>query len=137
MSLLNEPLTEFERNARAVLEESVRRIDGRTRSRLNQARQAAVAAATARRGSWWRGFTLMPAAGAAAAALLVAVVLWQRQPATELSVLEVPHASAEHAGVEDMDLLADADAMELMESWDGSFYEWAAAQTDESGESNS
>jgi hypothetical protein len=135
MSPLPEPLTEFERNARTVLEESVRRIDGRTRSRLNQARQAAVAAAAATRTPWWRGFTLMPAAGAATAALLVAVVLWQRQPAGELPFVEAPHASAEHAAVEDLDLLADGDAMELIEGWDGSFYEWAAAQNDANGES--
>jgi hypothetical protein len=134
MSPLNEPPTEFERNARSVLEESVRRIDGRTRSRLNQARQAAVEASAARRTLWWRRFTLMPAAGAATAALLVAVVLWQREPAGDLPLLEAPHASAEHA-VEDMDLLADSDSMELIEGWDGSFYEWAAAQNDASGES--
>jgi hypothetical protein len=135
MSPLPEPLTEFERNARTVLAESVRRIDGRTRSRLNQARQAAVAAA-ATRTPWWRGLTLMPAAGAATAALLVAVVLWQRQPAGELPVLDASHVTAEHPAVEDLDLLADSEAMELIENWDGSFYEWAAAQNDASGESN-
>ena len=48
MSPVTEPLTEFERNARALLEESLARIDGRTRSRLNQARQAALAAAGTR-----------------------------------------------------------------------------------------
>jgi hypothetical protein len=134
MSPQPEPLSEFERNARTVLEESVQRIDGRTRSRLNQARQAAVAAA-AKRAPWWRGFTLMPA-GAVTAALLVAVVLWQRHPAGELPVLEGPHISAGRAAVDDIDLLADGDAMELIEGWDGSFYEWAAAQNDASGESN-
>jgi cytochrome c-type biogenesis protein CcmH/NrfG len=134
MSPLPEPLSEFERNARTVLEESVQRIDGRTRSRLNQARQAAVAAA-AKRAPWWRGFTLMPA-GAVTAALLVAVVLWQRHPAGELPVLDGPHISAGRAAVDDIDLLADGDAMELIEGWDGSFYEWAAAQNDASGESN-
>jgi hypothetical protein len=137
MNPLDEPLTAFERNARTVLEESVRRIDGRTRSRLNQARQAAVAAAAEKRARWWRGFTLMPAAGAAAAAVLVMVVMWQRQPAGELPLLEASQVSAEHPAVEDIDLLADGDAMEMMEGWDGSFYEWAAAQNDASGESNS
>ena len=136
MNPLDEPLTAFERNARTVLEESVRRIDGRTRSRLNQARQAAVAAAK-KRAPWWRGFTLMPAAGAAAAAVLVMVVMWQRQPVGELPLLEASQVSAEHPAVEDIDLLADGDAMEMMEGWDGSFYEWAAAQNDASGESNS
>ncbi|GAC1454777.1 MAG: hypothetical protein PVS2B3_13750 [Steroidobacteraceae bacterium] len=132
MSRLPEPLSEFERNARTVLEESVQRIDGRTRSRLNQARQAAVAAAGGR-ASWRRGFTLMPA-GAVTAALLVAVVLWQRHPAGELPLPGAAHVTAEHAAVEDLDLLADSDAMELIEGWDGSFYEWAVAQ-DAGGES--
>jgi hypothetical protein len=65
----------------------------------------------------------------------VAVVLWQRHPAAELPVLEASHVSAESPAVEDIDLLADGDAMELMQGWDGSFYEWAAAQNDASGES--
>jgi hypothetical protein len=109
MSPVNEPVTEFERNARVVLEESLSRIDGRTRSRLNQARHAALAAAGAPRPAWWRSLTLMPTAGAATAALLV---------------LESQHAA------EDMDLLADSEALELLDGWDGPFYEWATAQTD-------
>jgi len=124
MSPMNEPLTEFERNARVVLEESLSRIDGRTRSRLNQARHAALAAAGAPRPAWWRSLTLMPTAGAATAALLVAAVLWHRQPSGEPPVLESQHAA------EDMDLLADSEALELLDGWDGPFYEWATAQTD-------
>jgi len=123
MSAVNEPLTEFERNARAVLEQSLARIDARTRSRLNQARHAALEAAGVRRRAWWRSLTLIPTAGAAAAALLVAVLLWHRQPGGEPAVLEAQH-------VEDMELLADAEALELLDGWDGPFYEWAAAQTD-------
>ena len=34
-----------------------------------------------------------------------------------------------------MDLLADSEALDLVEGGDGSFYEWAAAQTD-NGESD-
>ena len=124
MSPVNEPVTEFERNARVVLEESLSRIDGRTRSRLNQARHAALAASAAPRPAWWRSLTLMPTAGAATAALLVAAVLWHRQPGGEPAVLEAQHAA------EDMDLLADSEALELLDGWDGPFYEWATAQTD-------
>jgi hypothetical protein len=113
----------------------VRRIDGRTRSRLNQARHAALEAAAAPRRAFWRSFVVMPAAGAAAAAVLVAIVLWPREPRPELPLLEAPHTVADHAGVEDIDLLADGEAMGLMEGEDGSFYEWAVAQTD-GGESN-
>jgi len=133
MSGPDDTLTEFERNARTVLEESVRRIDARTRSRLNQARHAALQAAGARRPSWWQSFALMPAAGAAAAALLVAVVLWHREPERSPALA----FDAQHAVVEDMDLLTDKDSIDLMEEWDGSFYEWAAAQSDGGAESNS
>ena len=133
MSRPDETLTEFEQAVRNLLEESVRRIDARTRSRLNQARHAALEAAGARRRSWWQCFTLLPAAGAAAAALLVAVVLWHREPqGTPPLALDSQHAIAE-----DMDLLTDRDSIDLMEEWDGSFYEWAATQSDAGAESNS
>jgi len=130
MSPLTEPLTEFERNARRVLEESVSRIDTRTRSRLNQARQAALEAAGAQPRAW-RSFTFMPAVGAAVAAALVAVMLWHREAAR----VELPLFEGRAPAVEDLDLLADGDALDLMEGWDGPFYEWAAAQTETNGES--
>lgn len=134
MSRGDESLTQLERNAKLVLEESVRRIDARTRSRLNQARHAALAQASTRRRAWWASFALMPAAGAVAAALLVAVVLWHREPVGTAPVArDAPHATA----VEDMDLLTDNDSIDLIEGWDGSFYEWAAAQSDAGAESNS
>jgi hypothetical protein len=131
MSPPDASLTPFERSARALLEESVSRIDGRTRSRLNQARHAAVEAVGARRRSLWRGLTLMPAAGVVAA-LLIGVVLWQREPAGELPVLE-----GQHSAMEDMDLLADAEALELLDGWDGPFYEWAESQNEANGASDS
>ena len=114
MSPVNETVTQFERNARVVLERSVSRIDARTRSRLNQARQAALAAAGARQRPFWlRGVALMPATGAAAAALLLAVVLWHREPAAGI---EVPMPEGQRSSVEDMDLLADSDALDP-EGW--------------------
>ncbi|MGH8132203.1 MAG: hypothetical protein ACRETH_11445 [Steroidobacteraceae bacterium] len=125
-------MTPFERNARALLEQSVLRIDGRTRSRLNQARHAALAAGRVRARAWWRSFTLMPAAGAVAAALLVTVVLWHGEPQGALPVLDT-----QHSAIEDVDLLTDKDSIDLMEGWDGSFYEWAAAQSDANGASDS
>ena len=125
MSPVDEPVSDFERNARTLLEESVQRIDARTRSRLNQARHAALERAQVPRRGWWRGITLMPAAGAAAAALLVAVTLWHREPGSDLPVF-----AQQPAAFEDMDLLTDSEGLDLMEGGDGSFYEWAAAQTD-------
>ena len=126
MSPVTTPLTEFERNARAVLEGSLAGIDGRTRSRLNQARQLAVEAAGARHRPWWRSFAIMPAAGAVTAALLVTVMLWHREP----MVRESPLLEGRVTAVEDMDLLADAEGLDLIEGWDGPFYEWAADETD-------
>jgi hypothetical protein len=35
-----------------------------------------------------------------------------------------------------MELLTDNDSIDLIEGWDGSFYEWAAAQSDAGAESN-
>ena len=132
MSPVVETDTAFERHARGVLEESVLRSDARTRSRLNQARQAALEAARTQRPAWWRGFTLMPAAGAVAAALLVTVTLWHRERPAELPLAE-QHTTL---SAEDMDLLADSDGLDLMEGWDGPFYEWAADQTEGNAESN-
>jgi hypothetical protein len=123
-------LTDFERLSRQALEESVLRIDGRVRSRLNQARRAAVEAASEpRRPLFSRFFTLVPTAGAAAAAVLVAMVLWHRGPQLELPPV------GEGQKVEDLDLLADGDALDLIQDGDGSgsFYEWAADQTEASG----
>jgi hypothetical protein len=132
MSLVSETETEFERNARTVLERSISRIDARTRSRLNQARQAALAAASRRRPLWLRGTTLMPATGAVGAALLLAVVLWHREP----TGIETPMPEGQRSSMEDMDLLADSEALDLLDGWDGPFYEWATSQTDVNGESN-
>jgi len=130
MSAQGEQLTDFERRSRVMLEESVLRIDGRVRSRLNQARHAAVEAATARRRPFFsRLFTLVPTAGAAAAALMVAMVFWHGggQPASHVGIPETTHA-------EDLDLLADGDGLDLVEEGgdgSGSFYEWAAEQQTE------
>jgi hypothetical protein len=125
----------LETRSRLVLEEGLTRIDAATRSRLNQARQAAMAAA-ARRPSYLARFfgsltsrALMPATGAAAAAVLVAAFMLSgghhltssdNNPASALDVL---------------DLVTDDDAMNLMEDNDSSFYEWAAAQGDNPGQS--
>jgi len=120
-----EMVGEFEQHARALLEDSVLRIDGRVRSCLNQARHAAIEEA-ARRPSFWRRYSLMPAASAVAAAVLVAFVLWPHSHQGE-SIIEGGHGT-----VEDLDLLADGDALDLVsdETDGGAFYEWAVEQSD-------
>ena len=127
---------DFERQLHALLEESVQRVGGRARSRLNQARHAALAEAERPRRwpqRWWlaarigRPLLWVPAAGGLAAALLVAFVLWPHAPGKYLP------AGASRASAEDLELLADHDGMELMQNGDGQFYEWAMAQAAASG----
>jgi hypothetical protein len=133
---MNEMTSEFEKRTRELLEDSVQRVDGRIRSRLNQARHAALEEATRRRPSVWRRFTLMPAAGAVAAAMLVAFVLWPHSHTGESVTAD---GNGGRASVEDLDLLADSDALDLVSdetSDTGQFYEWAVDQA-ESNEASS
>ncbi|MBX5461042.1 MAG: hypothetical protein IRZ28_08130 [Steroidobacteraceae bacterium] len=114
---------EFEQRLRGALEDSVVRVNSRVRSRLNQARHAAIEEAAAR--PWfrrWPGF--MPAAGALAATVLVVLLVTSRHHADP----GAPVVENGAAGFEVIDLLTDAEALDLIENWDGGFYEWAAAQ---------
>jgi hypothetical protein len=126
--------SEFERQTLALLEDSVTRIEGRVRSRLTQARHAAIAEASRSRGrmSFLGRFTLMPAASAVAAAALVAFFLWPQSHPHQAADSLVAMESGQRTTVEDLDLLADSDALDLVsdEADSGAFYEWAAAQAD-------
>jgi len=121
MSSNEEQLSEFERRTRAVLAESLTRIDARTRSRLNRARHAALEQAARPRRAWLK-LGVVPG-GALAAAVLVALLLVHR-PAHEL----LPPGAESGQPLEVLDLVADDEALSLMEDEDHSFYEWAAAQ---------
>lgn len=117
---------EFEARAREALDESVTRVNGRVRSRLNQARQAALAEIGARPRSIWQLPALLPAAGATAAAVLVALAfIANRGPERGFA--------QEGAAFEDIEMLSDRDGLELVENWDGSFYEWAVAAGEDGG----
>jgi hypothetical protein len=112
---MSEP-TDFEKRTREVLDDSAGRIDGRTRSRLTQARHAALAQLEQPARHWWRAYV---PAGAAAAVAVLAVVIW--------SGPNQPVASP----VEDMEILADADAPDFAEDVeDLEFYEWAAGEVE-------
>jgi len=108
--------TDFEKRSREVLEESTARLDGRTRSRLTQARHAALAQLENPARNWWRSYV---PAGAAAAVAVLAVVIW--------SGPTPPVAGP----VEDMEILADAEAPDFVEDGeDLEFYEWAAGEVE-------
>jgi hypothetical protein len=127
----DEELERFEKRARALLEESVARIDARTRSRLNQARHAALDAgaaapyaavaqfrARARRRSGGGAGVGYSAVGAASGQML-------------------PGAEGPSSAVEDLDLVADGETFDLIQQDDGGFYEWAVAQADAGPEATS
>jgi hypothetical protein len=114
MSQESKPGTPFEERTREVLEQSASRLDGRTLSRLTQARHAALDQLQRPQRHSWRMF--VPAGVAAAAALMV--VMWVRQP-------------EDRPGnpVEDFELLTDAEAPDFVEDGeDLEFYEWAAGE---------
>jgi len=111
----DERWTENERQAREHFDASVEGIDAATRSRLNRARQAAVAEVERSRHGPWR--TWLPAAAAASVALL-AVVLWRmpgQQPGASL-VEGAPTAEV-------VEMLAIGDDVV---SEDPEFYTWLA-----------
>lgn len=115
---------EFERHARAALGESVTRIDARVRSRLNQARHAAMEELAAPRGSFWRSPVAMPATGAVAAVVLAALILTSHYRGDH----NAPEAG--QGPLDDIEILADNDELDLLENWDSGFYEWAAAESE-------
>ena len=119
--------TEFERRLRERLIESSDALDGRTRSRLTQARHQALAQAG--RGRGWMSVRSWVPAGAVAMALLVTVLFMQQRGAVvpgQGMVATTQSAST----LEDMELLADADGYALSNEaepeLDADFYEWAA-----------
>lgn len=121
---MNEQLTDFERKAREVFDASVEALDASTRSRLNQARQAALAAGAPARPPAWRAWA---PAGAVVAAL-VAAVLW-RVPGTG----ESPQVEANgSAPIELVEIAAEGEDFELLIE-DPEFYSWAANQTASNG----
>jgi negative regulator of sigma E activity len=116
---MNEQLTDFERRVRETFDASVENLDAETRSRLNRARQAALAGREPARAPAWRSWA---PAGAVAAAL-VAAVLW-RVPGTG----ESPQVQINgEAPIEIVELAAEGEDFELMTE-DPEFYTWVADQ---------
>jgi hypothetical protein len=115
----NDGLDALERHSRELLRSSADALDARVRSRLNQARHAAIVELGTTRpfrvpGRW------LPA-GALAAAAVLAVAVWVAQPAA------VPGATLADAMVaEDAEMLASTEGPELYAD-DADFYEWAGS----------
>jgi hypothetical protein len=116
----------FEARSREVFLESVEGVDMRMRSRLTQARHAALEAAAAAKPRAWlfRAGTWTPAAGVTAAALLGAI-LWFGLPAGNHGMT----ASDSQPSLEDLDIVASSeegsgDAIEMLQN-DLDFYDFS------------
>jgi hypothetical protein len=120
--------SEFERRVRQVLQDSTDALDGRTRSKLTQARHAALEQGASQPGALLgRGWLRWAPAGAVAAALLFSVMYIHRPGVV--------------ASADDLEMLADADVYalnaEAEQEPDYEFYEWAAAAGEPGSESGS
>jgi len=115
-------LSTLERRSRELLGASAEAIDGRVRSRLNQARHAALAELAAGAGA--RPFRVpgrwLPA-GALAAAAVLAIAVWIARPQPPSGP---PLADA--AVAEDAEMLASSEGPDLYDD-DADFYEWAGS----------
>jgi hypothetical protein len=109
------PRSAVEERAKALFDESVGNLDGKTRSALTQARHAALAELEGRkRQASWRIWG--PLSGAAAAALVVAAMFGPIWTTTQQS------KDGGAMPFEDFDIVADAENLELLENLD--FYAW-------------
>jgi len=109
-----EPQTGFEQRARKLFDDSVDELDAATLSKLNQARQQALAElgdTASAHGRWQRW---MPAAGVAAA--LVVTIMVARGPAS-VDPMAVPADAAT-----DFEILTGEDSLEMLEELE--FYAW-------------
>jgi Protein of unknown function (DUF3619) len=130
--------TEFERHMREQLLASSDALDGRTRSRLTQARYKALEQAKRSQGARLFGWRGLAPAGAVAMALLV-TVFYVRQRDSALPVTGFVATAATSTALDDLALLADADGYALSsdvdQELDSEFYEWAAASALNDGSS--
>jgi hypothetical protein len=112
---------EFERRARELLLGGAERLSGATRSRLTQARYAAIAAGESRARRRLQRWA--PAGAAAAAALALLVVFMPHR-------VHSPSNPLANAALEDLDLLASDVPLSADQDMDYDFYEWAVAQAE-------
>jgi len=114
--MVNDPTPDpLEQRSRELFDESVGRLDARTRSRLNQARQQALNELN--KGASRRYWLTAPLGGLAAA-VVIAIAMMTGQDVT------VPGQDSSSLPLDDFDIVADADSLELLQ--DVEFYSWMA-----------
>ena len=120
----------FVRKAKAMFEQSVDGVDGQTRSRLNQSRQAALAeldSGTVSLVGLGRWTHFAPAAGVAAVAV-AAVVLWSGNLSFDTGIGPIDPIESAMPG--DFELLMTEESFDMLQ--DLEFYSWIEidAETD-------
>jgi hypothetical protein len=126
---MNEPLPgqpreSFEERTRALFQDSVEGLQFAMRSRLTQARNAAIEAASAPRRPWIFRMGIWTPAGVTTAAILGAF-LWMGSPLTHHAVTVADGLS----NLDDLEIVASTDegsgdAMDMLQD-DIEFYDWA------------
>jgi hypothetical protein len=116
-------MSEFEERSRTLFKDSVDGMDFAMRSRLTQARNAAIEAASSAR-PWYTRIAVLAPAGVTAAAVLGAV-LWLGSPSAQHAVTVTDGRS----NLEDLELVASSDegagdALDMLQD-DIEFYDWA------------
>jgi hypothetical protein len=118
-----QPPDSFEERAQALFHDSVEGLDFALRSRLTQARKAAIEAASTSRPAWFSRIGVLAPAGVTAAAVLGAL-FWLGSPLGQRAVTVADGQS----NFEDMELVASVDessgdAMDMLQD-DIEFYDW-------------
>jgi hypothetical protein len=118
----------FVRKAKAMFEQSVDGVDGQTRSRLSQSRQAALAeldSGTVSFVSLGRWMHWAPATGVAAVAV-AAVVLWNGNLSFDTGIGPIDPIESAMPG--DFELLMTEDSFDMLQ--DLEFYSWIEIDAD-------
>ncbi|AMN45626.1 hypothetical protein ACG33_00600 [Steroidobacter denitrificans] len=106
----------WQRRARSVFDDGVERVDARIRSKLTQARYAAVD--ELRKHAACRRLPRLPVAGLTVAAVAAVAVLVWNEGSPGFMPGELP--------LEDMELVAEVDSLEMLQ--DVEFYAWLGYQ---------
>jgi hypothetical protein len=119
------PHDSFEELTKALFHDSVEGLDFALRSRLTQARKAAIEAAPASRPAWFSRIGVLVAPAGVTAAAILGAFLWFGSPFGQHAVTVADGQS----NFEDLELVASmdessADAMDMLQD-DIEFYDWA------------
>ena len=119
-------MSALEERSRELFQDSVAGLDMGTRSRLTQARHAALAAASSARRPWIMRMPVWASAAGVTCAAVLGVALWFGGPLSTHGQISAADAQSKF---EDLDIIAasdesSGDAMDMLQD-DIDFYAWA------------